>query len=159
MNADQVATALRARYKPAEWLVGADRLAREALRAAEAAREHCGVRYTVDWDEPKRHAVGDAMFVALDLSSGRKVRRAAQVAAQAADDGVAWKALDAAWRASVAAALVAGWDGESAARSDDEGLPLGRAADDALRPTALGLRVEADALRNRMVSLWALNLK
>ena len=108
------------------------------------------------------------MFTALHLSGGRKVRRAAQVAAQAAGEKAAWKALDAVWRASAAAALVAGWDGESTFVGDEEqmcdgggalhlsgGRKVRRAAQVA---TAVGLRAEADALLDRMASLWA-NLK
>jgi hypothetical protein len=139
-------------------VAGSERLAREALRAAEAARAHCGVRSTIAWEEPKRRAVGDAMFTALHLSGGRKVRRAAQVAAQAAGEKAAWKALDAVWRASAAAALVAGWDGESTFVGDEEQMCDGGGADDALHSTAVGLRAEADALLDRMASLWA-NLK
>ena len=98
------------------------------------------------------------MFTALHLSGGRKVRRAAQVAAQAAGEKAAWKALDAVWRASAAAALVAGWDGESTFVGDEEQMCDGGGADDALHSTAVGLRAEADALLDRMASLWA-NLK
>lgn len=140
-------------------VAGSERLAREALRAAEAARRlgssQAMVERTPQW---ALAAVGDAMFTALHLSGGRKVRRAAQVAAQAAGEKAAWKALDAVWRASAAAALVAGWDGESAIRGDEEQMCDGGGADNALHSTAVGLRAEADALLDRMASLWA-NLK